>query len=804
MYLNISSKKILGFFGFLIVSIILATSVVRASGESINKTVSNTESGSTSEAKLGDQLDWVVSYNNGDGSNSSLSIEDFITPNQKFVPGSLQVPQNWNKTYSTDGSTFNQIAEPANAVGVGAFNPLVGSPATSNTNTNNQLPGAAVLNGTGGDGYYPIAYRHSSGKDVLFNIFHYARSNATNGQGGKNVTKALICTDIATGSSCDLDDSGTSEFPKYLSDVNGSDGSNISEANIDTNEMLDAEIVNGKLFFPGQRGTADAGIGCFDVETGKFCGFYPYVTSPSIYTSSSTDITEIEGIKAVGNKIYAYSPRSRQLMCLSATTLTSCGTTSLAGSLEAWSAASSGNSAYATLNTSGDKLFITQYNYMNNPTADVKIACIDTTTDTMCSGWGTSGVVTVTGTNYFFYLFGAFAEGHHSYSFMFNDTGGDQAAICLLAHVNATTGSLKCYKISDGSSYTSPGVTALQTALNNDVPWNNGILSVTKMLQTGIHYENNKMYVPLDIGGGHIGATYCFDFTSEQGCSTFGTNGYLAWGQLAGKEVGGYGYASINGCMFGLGDTAVLWSFNPDDGTTSCNRASVNIEVRSPAQSFYCDGKQHSVNWDKVAIGGIDSNVSSLMVEVYDADNTDVNADPILTSGNILPGNEFSIASLAYGSGPSEYENLRVVVVAEVNNVAIVDEGQYSTTVSFTGDNPQICYSTTVNDDNSLCGTNIINDVNVRQLQDVTSQATIGIVCQSSNPNNDPPTSNNPPSTTNPATTDVSATSNEDDRLADSGQNWLLYSIAGLSMLTTAGGLGLMWNKKARKPVFKS
>jgi len=798
MLIKKHSKRVFGFLGLLLVSISLATSVVTASGESINKTVTNANSGSNTEAKLGDKLDWVANYNNGDGSNSSLSIEDFISSNQKFVPGSLQVPQNWNKTYSTDNSTFSQIAEPANVVGVGAFNSLVGSPATSNTNTNNQLPGAAVLNGTGGDGYYPIAYRHSSGKDVLFNIFHYARSNATNGQGGKNVTKALICTDIATGSSCDLDDSGTSEFPKYLSDVNGSDGSNISEANIDTNEMLDAEIVNGKLFFPGQRGTADAGIGCFDVETGKFCGFYPYVTSPSIYTSSSTDITEIEGIKAVGNKIYAYSPRSRQLMCLSATTLTSCGTTSLAGSLEAWSAASSGNSAYATLNTSGDKLFITQYNYMNNPTADVKIACIDTTTDTMCSGWGTSGVVTVTGTNYFFYLFGAFAEGHHSYSFMFNDTGGDQAAICLLAHVNATTGSLKCYKISDGSSYTSPGVTALQTALNNDVPWNNGILSVTKMLQTGIHYENNKMYVPLDIGGGHIGATYCFDFTSEQGCSTFGTDGYLAWGQLAGKEVGGYGYASINGCMFGLGDTAVLWSFNPDDGTTSCNRASVNIEVRSPAQSFYCDGKQHSVNWDKVAIGGIDSNVSSLMVEVYDADNTDVNADPILSSGNILPGNEFSIASLAYGSGPSEYENLRVVVIAEVNNVAIVDEGQYSTTVSFTGDNPQICYSTVVGNDTSLCGTNIINNVNVRQLPDLTSQAIVGIVCESSN------TNNNTGPTNGPVKTDTPTAPKKENTLANSGQNWRMYYIAGLLLLSVAGGLGMLWHRSKQQPIFKS
>jgi hypothetical protein len=162
-----------------------------------------------------------------------------------------------------------------------------------------------------------------------------------------------------------------------------------------------------------------------------------------------------------------------------------------------------------------------------------------------------------------------------------------------------------------------------------------------------------------------------------------------------------------------------------------------------------------------------------------------------------LPGNEFSIASLAYGSGPSEYENLRVVVIAEVNNVAIVDEGQYSTTVSFTGDNPQICYSTVVGNDTSLCGTNIINNVNVRQLPDLTSQAIVGIVCENSTTNNTGPTNG-------PVKTDTPTAPKKESTLANSGQNWRMYYIAGLLLLSAAGGLGMLWHRSKQQPIFKS
>ena len=728
--------KITTLSSFFILAIFFSYRIaVSAAGEGLSKSVSNATSGSTSQASAGDVLNWVVGINNGDGSNGTLSIEDAINPMHSYLPGSLVAPQGWTKTYSPDGTNFNAVPEPANVLGVGAYNSRVGSPATSNTGTNSLPPGSSVLQATGGDGYYPVAYRTSTGKDLLFNIFHYTRSNATSGIGGKTVTKSLGCTDVATGDSCDLDGDSVSEFPKYLSDVDGSDGSDIAEANLDSNEMLDIEIVNGRMFFPAQRGTADAGIGCFDVEAGKFCGYYPLISSPTVYTNSLSDITEIEGVKAVGSKVYAYSPRARQLVCLDASSLTSCGTTSLSGSLAAWSSSSSDNNAYVTLDVADGKVFITQYNYMNNPNTNIQIACYDTSSSALCSGWGTAGVVSVANTSYPLYVLGVYGEGRHSYSFMFNDSSGNEEAICLLAHVNSTTGSLKCYKISDGSAYTSTAVTALETALNNTVPWNTGLFTVTKMLQAGFFYRDNKVYIPLDIGAGHQGATYCFDFTTEQGCSGFGTNGYKAWGQISGSEVGGYGYAEINGCMFGLGDTSILWSFNPENGTTPCDRASISIEVDSPATSFYCDAKPHTVAWDKVSVDGIDTNVTSLIVEIYDADDTDTNAPPILTSGNILPSNEFSIASLPYGTGTGEYDNLRALVYTDVNNVGSVTVGQYNATLSFIGDNPQICYSTVVSNDASFCNKDIVNQAVIKELQGVSAEASIGVVCSSGTPN---------------------------------------------------------------------
>ena len=64
-----------------------------------------------------------------------------------------------------------------------------------------------------------------------------------------------------------------------------------------------------------------------------------------------------------------------------------------------------------------------------------------------------------------------------------------------------------------------------------------------------------------------------------------------------------------------------------------------------------------------------------------------------------------------------------------------VTAGQYNATLSFIGDNPQICYSTVVSNDASFCNKDIVNQAAIKELQGVSAEASIGVVCSSGTPN---------------------------------------------------------------------
>ena len=189
---SIKAQVVLSVIVCSLLTFIVRSGTTFASGEIINKTVTNLTTGSTTQANPGDILRWVVDYYNGDGSNNSIDLLDVIDPNTTYVPGSLEVPELWEPMFSSDGTTFSVTSEPSTVLGVGAHGTNLAVPATALTAGNALPPSSMALSATGGDGYYPVAYSHSSGKTVLFNIFHYDRSNLTTGIGGKTVTRALF------------------------------------------------------------------------------------------------------------------------------------------------------------------------------------------------------------------------------------------------------------------------------------------------------------------------------------------------------------------------------------------------------------------------------------------------------------------------------------------------------------------------------------------------------------------------------------------------------------------------------------
>lgn len=152
----------------------------------IHKTATNLSNGSiaassdapggekTGTAKPGDQLRWVVSYQNETSANASVTLTDVLTEAGTYVPGSLQLPPSQNPVgaltpqFSVDGGTsWRPGSPPAGATGVG-FTATSVPTGTRQLSAPFEVATSSTISVAGGDAYNAVVR-----DDLVYALWHH-------------------------------------------------------------------------------------------------------------------------------------------------------------------------------------------------------------------------------------------------------------------------------------------------------------------------------------------------------------------------------------------------------------------------------------------------------------------------------------------------------------------------------------------------------------------------------------------------------------------------------------------------------
>jgi hypothetical protein len=235
----------------------------------------------TRPVQIGQTILHVVSYNPPTSGNSGpISITDTLSPNQTYVPGSIQAPPGWtwtNPPYGTGNTTT--YSHPGYGPGTSfVVNVPVGN--------------ASASGSVGGDGFIPIL---TGGR--LYAIFHHQSFGFAQ----------IMCWDASSLTPC----TGSGAWPKSL-------GSNIG-----TPSVVIHAISGGNIYFPASHrigaSSSEPGIGCWNTGTQTPCAFITLAGSPTWSTSNSgvalnTLMAGIVGDRAV-NPTRAYVEANGTVYC---------------------------------------------------------------------------------------------------------------------------------------------------------------------------------------------------------------------------------------------------------------------------------------------------------------------------------------------------------------------------------------------------------------------------------------------------------------------------------------------------------
>lgn len=606
---------------------------------------------SNTQTRAGREIKWVIGVGDDIAPTGKIRIQDNIPAGQTFVPGSLEVPPNFTPLYSIDGANFT-LTEQTGVTIVGAEGANFTTPVTGMNNT--FLPVLSIAldtkSPTGGDGYVPIPYTHSDGSLLLYNVYHHTNDPASN--------YGIFCYNVSKNEICDLNNDTAPDFPKYNSDTAGDDGLSNANAHLITPSTVLTKIHNNQLFFPAQRAAPynDMGLGCLNLETGLFCDFISIAPNNKLLTGGYT-LASFYGAYSVGTEVYMHD-HQYNLYCYDVDLKTSCGTYNLGVP------AYDGTTDFiTTTEVAEDKIYILAIYFTQMTPQNILVKCFDSTTKAECANFSE---YEIPGTSIFP------PSGPTGFLFQHQDTFGNIDALCGLFN-----GNLTCFD-SQANTFSDP---VLENTLLNDIPW-------IAPLTNGGDFDyriGSKVYLPMRHVLTDEGATYCYDFATQSACSNFGnpgTPGYKTWPTVNAGVTGEYGYAEVNGCLYGLGNPGIMWSFDPATGTTPCSISNMELTVRK--SDYYCDGLSHTVELNLLQVSGVDSNIALLEVDVVNADTDTV----IASSGDISGSGQYDLSGIDFDANPDLIFKLKVVYI----DPAMIPESGYPVSFTFSGDDPQICF----------------------------------------------------------------------------------------------------------------
>jgi hypothetical protein len=194
----------------------------------------------------------------------------------------------------------------------------------------------------------------------------------------------------------------------------------------------------------------------------------------------------------------------------------------------------------------GGRIYLLLNRPKRNGSTGSWISCWDTTTNATCSGFGYPKV-----------------PNDYHYLFVPRTNTGADGGVCVRTGWHGSSTGHSCYPRNGGSWFTIPGMFSFVNS-----GWGHTSTAMFQELETG-----TRTVFPFPGFGAR-----CWDWTRTSGtrpwgdaCSGFNGTGW------AGRNHKDYGYTTDGGaCVYGLGDSGKLWSFNLDDGQYPCDVASAS------------------------------------------------------------------------------------------------------------------------------------------------------------------------------------------------------------------------------------
>jgi hypothetical protein len=630
-------------------------------------------------------VSYVINFGPSTGTDTSslgaLSFSDSLSSSMTQV-GSPVVPSSWATSAGTNGVVSYSI--PTLLAG-------------SNASRSPVTPPILSTGSGGGDGYAPIIYTSTDGTvKRFFEIYHHQSNNAS-----------INCQNFTDGSAC-------SGYPNPLVD-------SVSSQRMSTSMWVHDVQWGTKLYYPANYADKSMGLGCWDMSKNINC---PYIPLANYVAGNATDTpsgnASVAGISQSPNKPnQVFMAQWGYLYCWDLSANAICNKTAsfqyLTPSGHFDPTSTSGN-GYGQGHT--DLLVVgpaSAPNSMIMALTNGWLTCID------ISNWPAK-TCTTTGNKWPLQVLGMSGHDHNILSH-YLDTSGNVIGAC--ATIDNGWGNkapfTACYT-TDGVKQTTP---AILTTYNANYYYVSNSVAV-----------GTRVYYPLpgfndSLGGS--GATACWDFKANAACVGFkdgGSNaadGLRRWvtynqgsttkGTVA-NTTNDYFYRLDGSCVFGLGDAAQLWSFDPVTGNAPCVVATDDVTVPDPKP--FCDGADHYSNWNNIQINNPPSAIMSVAISIYDATTCPfpnlTNSCTVLATGDSTSSSAPATPKWNIPITPQislkQHPSLRVQYTYKfVNNLAPTSYPGFSVTTMYSpdasGNIGQVCMRAKVN----TCPASVIDNL---------------------------------------------------------------------------------------------
>lgn len=630
----------------------------------------------------GGTVEWVASYEGAADVVSDVRIDQAFSAGQKIVAGSVEVPDGWTTSTSADGGkTYGSDAPGSATTNVRAEGIL----APGGRGKVAALPKPAEMLATGGatrgDGWVPILYKNFS-----FNVYHHKQP----GPSGH-----IMCVDRSTGLACP-------GYPARISSVPGPAGSGPDDmATVgQPNVYIDVSGrygTSGDMYFPVQRDN-DMGVSCFNLNLRTNCGYHRL---GDLKRQPASGVPQMwDGIETYDGRLYGLGGDGR-MYCYDLGAAGPCAGQPFATGMAVFDPAMHKDQSTGNPSGIGEQHALIGgrvYSVINYTTQIAGIStvgsvlnCFDPATNAVCAGWSANPRVPGTVAS----ILNPLAPvGTVTSVFEWANPAGATKGVCA-AGVNVLGARIAtCYSPA-GEMLSDPSA---PPGLFDGLPPN---FTPMRQLQSG-----NRMYLATLLANtpsaGATGMGICYDWSVQAQCEGFSSP--QSWEGVNGANTRDYGYTDDGSCLWGLGDTGFLWSFDRETGTNPCTRVGSTVEIE-PSTQFYCDGASgHARGWSTAAVTGLELNdVSALLVNVTDESGAPV---PGFEHRDLAAEHTLSLDLSTIDL--AEHPRLKVAVEAYARSDTAWTRGTPRLVVGFDGDPVQVCTRTVVVDD---CSVGDVRDV---------------------------------------------------------------------------------------------